>query len=459
VEVGTAAVDPDVLFNVVFWCLVLACASLKVATRERSSARAESRPMRESEPTRDMLLLRRRFLPVFWFFKMADWLQGPYFYDVYISKVIDGEPATTDLVARFFLTGFVSSALMGALIGRLVDGRGRKAGSLAFTAFYALSALSTRANSLPLLYAGRVAGGIGTSLLFSAPEAWFVGEHQRGGFDSQWLSDTFGLAYIGDSIVAISAGQFAGLVAAQGGPSAPFMLSLLFLACGAMVVLATWRENTAATATSGVASVDPKDRGVSIADAWRHIVADPRILCVGAVQALFEGAMYIFVLQWPPAVIGVLPGQDVPFGKVFSCLMASCMVGSSVFGPFTRIQPVEKAAAGMLLVAAVAMGIATNWSGSLPCVLTSFFLFEACVGFYFPAMGTLRSKYLPDSHRGVMMAMIRIPENIIVVTVMLTIQGLGLQGSLACSTAALALAFLAMLRLCTLKGRAGGALA
>ena len=38
----------------------------------------------------------------------------------------------------------------------------------------------------------RVLKGIGTSLLFSAPEAWLVGEAGREGVESS-LGDTFGL--------------------------------------------------------------------------------------------------------------------------------------------------------------------------------------------------------------------------------------------------------------------------
>ena len=83
----------------------------------------------------------------------------------------------------------------------MVDSLGRKRGSLAFATLYALSAISTRATSLPLLYAGRVAGGLGTCLLFSAPEAWLVSEHQRSKFDMKFLGQTFGLAYLGDAIV------------------------------------------------------------------------------------------------------------------------------------------------------------------------------------------------------------------------------------------------------------------
>lgn len=36
-----------------------------------------------------------------------------------------------------------------------------------------------------------LAGGISTSLLFSAFESWVVGEHLSRGFDPKWLGDTF----------------------------------------------------------------------------------------------------------------------------------------------------------------------------------------------------------------------------------------------------------------------------
>ena len=218
--------------------------------------------------------LQWRFLLVFWLFKMADWLQGPYFYEVYASKIINGVAVSSAGVARLFLTGFGSTALFGAVVGGLVDGLGRKKGSLAFALMYSLSALSTKCGTLGWLFAGRVAGGIGTSLLFSAPEAWLVSEHQKvrrarerahahtahapshrrslflslslswqNKFEDKYLGQTFGLAYLGDSIVAILAGQLAGLVAAGSGPTAPFELSVLFLIAGAVLVTFAWKEN------------------------------------------------------------------------------------------------------------------------------------------------------------------------------------------------------------------------
>jgi len=250
----------------------------------------------------------------------VDWLQGPYFYEVYSTKVFNGVPATLDLVSKLFLVGFASTGIFGPWIGRFVDTIGRKAGTLAFAVLYAIGALSTRSNVLGVLLLGRLAGGLGTSLLFSAPEAWLVGEHQKNKFDGRWLGETFGLAYAGDSLVAITAGQLASLTANSAGPSGPFTLSVVFLFLGGLLALLKWDENVAVAATTTTTSttttttsvkdsspltttansapvIPPieeivnKNKKPSILDAIDLISKDKRIMLLGAVQALFEGRL------------------------------------------------------------------------------------------------------------------------------------------------------------------------
>jgi MFS transporter, MFS domain-containing protein family, molybdate-anion transporter len=283
--------------------------------------------------------LQARFLAVFWLLRMADWLQGPYFYEVYSSKIINGAQVSLDLVSKLFLVGFATTGAFGPWLGRLVDTQGRKFGTLLFAALYTAGALSTGSSLLPLLLLGRVAGGLGTSLLFSAPEAWLVGEHAREKMDGKWLGQTFGWAYAGDSVVAILAGQLASISAAKGGPQGPFTLSVGFLALGSLLTALKWKENVAPS-SGGNDQTKP-----TIGDAVKVVQADKRILLVGAAQALFEGksvlsvvarvhalylctfipwtlmcpalyfvvigAMYIFVLQWPPAIKAAL--QTIPW--------------------------------------------------------------------------------------------------------------------------------------------------
>jgi len=51
---------------------------------------------------------------------------------------------------------------------------------------------------------------------------------------------------------------------------------------------------------------------------------------LGAMQALFEGAMYTFVFLWTPALSP--QGEHIPHGMIFACFMVSSMVGSAIAG-------------------------------------------------------------------------------------------------------------------------------
>ena len=148
---------------------------------------------------------------------------------------------------------------------------------------------------------------------------------------------------------------------------------------------------------------------MTIRDAAKVAVSDPKILLVGSVQALFEGAMYIFVLQWPPSIAAAVgkafAGGATPYGTVFSCFMVCCLLGSATFGAVAKAGVrTEVSTLGMLGFATLAMGAAAAGTGgavvaALAPLAAAFFCFEACVGMYFPSIGTLRSRYVPDSHR------------------------------------------------------------
>lgn len=183
------------------------------------------------------------------------------------------------------------------------------------------------------------------------------------------------------------------------------------------------------------------------------VLSDKKMMAVGAVQAFFEGAMYIFVLQWPPAVVRAVTqiygsGATTPFGVVFSCFMLSCLLGSTIFSAIAKKVRTEVSTLGMLVVATVAMaaGTASALAPTAPLIpiVAAFFLFELCVGMYFPSISTLRSKYIPDSHRSVIMNLFGIPLNALVVSVFLSIKLLGVGGALSIATGALSIAMASM---------------
>lgn len=448
-------VTPTRLFNTCLLAVALLTTTFKVLQAVDSRKDSEAAAAAAKAKPDSVKDLQRRFLAVFWLLRCADWLQGPYFYEVYASKIFGGQPASMSMISRLFLTGFASTALFGPGVGRLIDTYGRKKGTLAFSVLYAVGALSTKSPLLAVLLFGRVMSGIGTSLLFSAPESWLVGESQKSGDDpnGEYLGETFGLAYAGDSIVAIIAGQLASLAATSRGPTGPFELSTGFLLAGGLLASLLWKENLA-----GKSASDDSNSKPSIGDAINVIRGDPKIMMVGGVQSLFEAAMYIFVLQWPPAIAAAVSksfgnGAGTPYGTVFSCFMACCLFGSTLFGQFAKMKgpTTEGVTTGMLAVATIAMSTATytvsSATSGLPALVASFFAFEACVGMYFPSIGTLRSKYIPDSHRSVIMNLFGIPLNVLVVSVFMFVKYLGVNGALGISSSALALATLCMVRL------------
>jgi len=184
--------SPSNYFNTSFLTLAILTMTFKLYQRASSSTDVGATVPTKPKGIKD---LQMKFLSVFWLLRCADWLQGPYFYEVYASKVFNGVPASLALISQLFLTGFASTALFGPSVGRALDSFGRKKGTVAFSIIYAIGALSTKSPLLQVLFFGRIMSGIGTSLLFSAPESWLVGEAQKSGDDpdGSYLGETFGL--------------------------------------------------------------------------------------------------------------------------------------------------------------------------------------------------------------------------------------------------------------------------
>ena len=452
-------VTPTCFFNICVLAVGMTTVAL-VAFLYHVNTRANAAKLHEDSKPKEVLQLQYRFLSIFWILKCADWLQGPYFYEVYASKVLhDGTPVSLGLVGRLFLTGFASTAFFGPYVGRAADQYGSKKATVAFTIVYSLGALSTKSSRLSVLFVGRIFSGIGTSLLFSAPESWLVGEFRNGSYSqSSYLEETFAVAYEGDSCVAILAGQMAAFAVLFRGPTGPFELSAGFLMIGGLLAAWLWRNQATGTEPSTTKS----HKQASICEALHIVQNDPKIMLVGSVQALFESAMYIFVLQWAPAIEFAVQGAfsqaslgekatppvSVPYGTIFSCFMACSLLGSILFGQLSKTAylKIETAMTAMLTIASLALAGAT-WIlqrsktaslNSLLGLMTSFFTFEACIGMYFPLIGSLRSKHIPDSRRALIMNLFGIPLNMVVVFVFLSMEMLGIRGALSISSGALA---------------------
>ncbi|KAJ6802304.1 molybdate-anion transporter-like [Iris pallida] len=275
---------------------------------------------------------------------------------------------------------------------------------------------------------GRILGGIATSLLFSAFESWLVAEHNKRGFEPQWLSLTFSKAiFLGNGLVAIVAGLFANMLMDNlgFGPVAPFDAAACFLAIGMAIILSTWTENFGDPSEN-------KDLVTQFKGAALAIASDEKIALLGAIQSLFEGSMYTFVFLWIPALSP--NNEDIPHGFIFATFMLSSMLGSSIASRLmshaslkveSYMQIVFAISAFTLLLPVLTTFLvppSSEKNGSISlagCIqLLGFCTFEACVGIFWPSIMKMRSQYIPEEARSTIMNFFRIPLNIFVCIVL-----------------------------------------
>lgn len=254
---------------------------------------------------------------------------------------------------------------------------------------------------------GRLLAGIATSILFSAFESWLVSEHNNRGFDASLIADTFSKAQFGNAIMAIVAGQVAGLAAAHFGKVAPFDVAAIVLVVTGLIVMFTWSENYGDNRQSV---------GGGLQRAWVMMWADEKILLVGIIQSCFESAMYLMVFSWTPALQAASDSMklgEIPHGMIFSSFMVCIMIGSSLFVFLLKSQPPELFMRNMYILG-VATFVVTAVSKNVWEVYAALLVFEVICGLYFPAIGTMRAKYVPEVTRSAIMNYFRVPLNLIV---------------------------------------------
>lgn len=411
-----------------FVVLIGICFGLRLFLRWRESSwksEAEKGAAKEAG-TSDVGLSRFQmgWLGVYYAVMMADWLQGPYVYALY--REYGFEKAQ---IAHLFIAGYVSSMLFGTVAGSLADKLGRRWGCLCFGVCYSLSCLTKLSGSFSVLMAGRLLGGVGTSLLFSVFEAWMIHEHKERRFSEGGLSSTFSMATFGNGIVAIVAGVAASfLVDSTGSLVSPFLLSMVILLAVTAYVALSWGENYGDSQIQFSAT---------LSSALKDISASSRVPVLGAVQALFEASMYIFVFMWTPALEATLPpGATISHGLVFASFMVSTMIGSSLFSFLVGFLSPELI--GLLTLLSSAVALSTPVYSSFRYI--PFLVFEVCCGLYWPCFGTLRGQYLPERSRSTIMNFFRVPLNLLVVLVLVRVDILSEESVFLVITAQLSLA-------------------
>lgn len=378
------------------------------------------------------ILFLRGYLFALW----ADWLQGPYLYKLYRHySFLESQ------IAILYVCGLASCVLFAPVAGWLPQALGRRKTCLLFCLAYSACCLIKLSRNYFVLIIGRVLGGFSTSLLATTFEAWYVHRHVEGhDFPKEWIPSTFTKAARWNHGLAVGAGLVANLLAEwlHLGPVAPFLLAVPCLGASAWVVLNDW-GNEEAEGDLGVDKravlLSPPNVGRVSARArfWRScqenlrcLLSDRRVMLLGAVQALFESVLYIFIFLWTP----VLDPHGPPLGIVFSCLMAASMAGSLLYRLATSsrylLQPGHLLCLAMLMAFFSFFMLTFSTAPGQPRPhesLLAFLLLELACGLYFPAVSFLQARVIPEDRRTGVLAWFRLPLHLLACLGLLALHG------------------------------------
>ncbi|OCH86467.1 DUF791-domain-containing protein [Obba rivulosa] len=424
------------LLILIGFCVLFLLAGLRSSKAKgprTQAAEDESATPASTHATQDaMSKLTRQYLIVYAVVMGADWLQGPYVYSLYKEEYAFPER----LVAIFFVTGFLSAGLAAPVVGVWADQHGRKKLCLVFCITYALACACILFPSLPILFLGRLLGGISTSILYSAFETWLISSANSLALPPSDLSTILGRATLVNAVVATAAGVVSNeLVETTGTFTSPFIASGIILMLGWVVITGSWTENYGRGGGSSVIGTDVFQLK-RLGQAWKTVSSDLRLLVLGLTQTCFEGSMYLFVFLWVPFLQeAAVEDATLPLGYIFSSFMVSMMIGSIFYNAITAYHLPSGTSSGdpgestltlhaklsSLICAASALSFAISiYSENEHVRFWAFCVFEACVGMYYPVQGMLRGTLISDEHRATISSLFRVPLNVFVVVSLLT---------------------------------------
>ena len=249
-----------------------------------------------------------------------------------------------------------------------------------------------------------------------------VCEHKNQGFDPALVGDTFSNAVFGNGLVAVVAGFVANFAANSYGNVAPFVVAIIPLAAVGIMCSTTWAENYGNQSLNYLSS---------LRQGFDLVRNDSRIAALGMAQSCFEGAMYTFVFIWTPALKPqegtiLVEGEETVsdyLGTIFAVFMVCVMVGSSIFKILAQ-RPKSLYSIPLYLHAAAFLSMAgvTLFMENKTIVYGCFLVFEASVGVFWPAYGTIKSEKIPEDIRSAVMNIFRIPLNAFVVLLLLKVK-------------------------------------
>lgn len=329
--------------------------------------------------------------------------------------------------------GYASSLFFGTFLGVFSDLIGHKKFCLIFCFLHGFIGLWKRFIANPSVMVASIFLSLSGSIFSFSFETWMVVQHEKQGHRRDTLNDIFWLMSFHEAACLLQGQALSNWLIDDNvakNISSPSMATVFFAMLGIICIAKIWAEVPQKTSF--------KEYKMCF---QTYIFGDKRIWLLGWAQACFHFSIAVFWIFWAPAVVA--DGREVNLGLIYPFLVASRMLGSTIF-PLLVGGVSSRRTEDYLVYAFGIMGLVLFITAydyqEIGVLVTLFCLFHASIGFVLPSLARLRTTYVPNELRGGMTSLSQAPADMAILFFLLLrgyCQNIGNAGIMA--TAALGL--------------------
>ncbi|KAL1226442.1 Molybdate-anion transporter [Trichinella spiralis] len=308
----------------------------------------------------------------------ADSLQAPYIYYLFATYGYKESD-----IALLYAVGLFTNLICGLFINYILQKFERRVVCCVCCVLTSGSCFLKASSNYYVLMWSRIFDGVAATMLLAPFQEWYLHEHlNRYDFPKEWVAITFRYVFVRSIIFSIIAGYVAQFTEKVFETTVfPFLLCVPILSVAIIWIFCKWAPNRQEMRSGNHLWND-------LIRAKRILLRRPNALIVCIIQSLYEGSFYLFIFMWTPIFIQLNP--DANYSPSFALICRYL-----IYYP-------------LLLRAALPGWVFLYW-----------LVIQTGVGLYFPVMQRQQKDILPAEARPVLLALFRVPLNIIAIGALL----------------------------------------
>ena len=359
-------------------------------------------------------LLNLKYLVGFILARSAMWAKAPYLYTLFMTV----HKFTIEEIHTLYLVEAVSALIFAPISGFLADKYGRKLFCQLYNISIIINVLLRIQGSHKLAYLSQVITGFGSNLIYTTFEAWVVSESEKEfkqfEKDVLYRQKLFKKSNILESAANIFISGICATLYTAWGIYVPFWISIILSLLSFLAIAEFWEENKPLSQSNQNTSIQIKET--------LHEITDVKVFCVGLIEGITLSIFNIFLFSWTPILKQSTEGE-MRVGLIFVYMILIMILGIKLYEIFIIYCEFDyyMSITACILVQGTLLYI-TYIDDRFFSRFFYLTVFIGFTGFYNPLNSIVKSNILIDKYRALLMNLYRIPLNIYIIIIILTIR-------------------------------------